>query len=424
MTRLHWLFPLLALVAVACGGGDDDDDDLTDDDVSDDDAWGDDDDDSGPSCDFAVHDPLIADGKAALGESRVADGYADFAAALAQCPESVDARMGLALACQLELERKMYAMIEYVVSVAPNFGWKDKSMGSVLQAVLLTDLYPKALEMAGHARAVQAAPPGWSFYQAPYPFIVDGEFTDRVWVDMSGEWDASDARMIEAEAEFYAGLILSIGSYDLTLDWYWTQHMPDLDGLDLLGKLHALTGWALAVVEDPNYPMFLLVRGDLGKGFLHDAGLAWGAAGTGFADAVDRMRAETDDQRDDVAGYVDENGDGTWNEGEVFHLPLIGVLTPDQDLVWQGLVALALSFGESAWDTGPSDVDPENPNELLLSDLNFLLTAFGLEPILPPFGKSLGPHFYDPRPEQLKEAARGLLRFLYGASAPVEGEGR
>ena len=416
MKRFLWLaLLLLSLLAFGCAhkGG------KGDDDIADDEADDSGDDDAGPPCDYAAHDPLIVQGKADLGASRIEEGYAAFHDALALCPESVDARMGLALSCQLQLERQMYSMIQYVIEVVPNFGWKQsKSFGSVIQAILLDHLYPKSLEMLGHARAVQGAPAGWGFFIEKYPFLVDGEFADRVIVDMGGRWDRSDARIIEAEAQAYAGFILWAGSYDLTFDWYWTQHGPDTSGMTLPEKIHAVTGWALDFVGDPNYPMFLLLRGDMGKGFLTQSGLAWGAALTGIPEALAMVRAETGDQSRDVSAYVDENGDGRWNEGEPYRLPYVGTLNPGQELFFEGLLALFKAVGESAWDTGPNDVDPANPNQILLSDLNFILTALGVEPILPEVGFSIGPYFNDPKPEALKEFLRTWLRFFYGATTP------
>ena len=411
----------ISLSVVGCCKPDDDDD-------SGDDDAGDDDDDTEPTgCDWAIHDPLIASGKELLGNGQATEGYEAFADALTVCEDSVDARMGLALACQMQLEREVYILIDFLLSVIPEAN-DDKSFGSTLQTTLLNHLFPKALEMLGHAKAVRAAPVGWSFYLEKYPFMVEGEFEDRVILDMGGEWDHADAVIMEAEAEFYSSLILSACSYDLTLDWYWVKHFPDvgmtnpLDPAQWLALIHGVTGWLLDVIDDVNYPTFLLLRGELGVQFMTDAGYSTGSWLTLLNEAAGMMLLETDDQTDDVSGYVDENQNGQWDEGETYKLPYIGRMTTDQNLVWLGLIDVALSAGYSAWDGGEMDVDPEVENEVLLSEFNFFLEALGLEAILPPIGFNIGPKYNDPQPEQLKESLRNLSRFLYGATEPADQE--
>ncbi len=409
MKRFRWLAIILAiglaLVVYACGEDDDD-------------GGGNADNEAYQSCDWEIHDPLIVAGKMHLGEGRIDEAYLAFRDAWETCPGSVDARMGLALTCQLELERRMYAMIDYLLSVYPEA--TGKSFFSTLQSVLFNQMLPKAQEMLEHGRFVQSAPANWSFYIDRYPFIVQGEFEDRVIVDMGGEWDLADAVMIEAGAEFYTALIYTLCAYDLTLDWYWVQHMPDISGMEIPEALRAILGWCLNVLEDPNYPMFMILKGEVGLRYLARAGLSWGSTFTLVATSAALMLLETDDQTDDVMGYVDENGNGRWDEGEPYKLPHIGGMTPDQNRNWLGMLSVALSLGYSAWDAGPLDVDPYNPNKVSLWEFNFLLEALGLEPVLPDIRFNLGPFFNFPKHDQLKQIMLFVIRLLYEALASDE----
>lgn len=375
-------------------------------------------------CDWETHDPLIVAGKAHMGASEVYEGYEAFADAWAVCPDSADARMGLALSCQLEMERSFYAIVEAFMgnffgspaskrSAAPG----ARSIGTIVQSLLLNHFLPKVEELLCHARGVQEAPPGWSFYVEPYPFMVEGEFVDRVIIDMSGEWDHSDALILEAEAELYRGLIHFLCAFDFTLDGYWTMHMPDAGG-DPVEAIHNVAEWFLNVLDDPNYPDLLTLQGAAGAEHMRLAGLSWGRMYLKFHEGTAAMLAETDDPSDDVSGYVDQNGNGRWDEGEPFFIPYIGALSEDQNWFFTELLDLFLSFGRSTLDGTDLDVHPQVPDVVWLSELNFVLQALGLAPVLPPLPINFGPYYTNPNPCGVKEALRAIAQFLYDVTAP------
>jgi len=412
MSRTH-LFLLMAILSfgllVAGCGEDDDDDDGGDDDT--------DDDDSESSCDWSAHDPLIARGKEHLGRSEIYLGYEAFAEAWRLCPDSVDARTGLALACQLEMERAVYEAILWYLTNPVTPTDEEKSTGSILQALLQNHFLPKVEELLVHAQAIRQAPETWSFYIDSYPFIVEGELVDRVIVDMGGEWDHADGIMMEAGAEFYRGMIHLICAYDLTTDKEWIDLLPELSG-DLMEVIHAMTGWVLMILNDPEYPQFLTLKPGSGTMDLALAGLSFGSMYALIHEGASLMLTETDDQADDVSGYHDANHNGKWDTGEPYRLPYIGVLSNDQNITWLEIVELSLATGYSTWDGSGLDVHPGSPDLVWLDEYNFLLEAVGFPGILPPIPFSFGPFYYDQYGTELKESLRVLLQYLYEYTEP------
>ena len=426
---------------IGCGGGDDDDDgrdntapgddDATpedyyndddsagDDDDDDDDDDNDDNDDDTTFCDWDVHDPLIVAGKDHLGQSEIYEGYEAFADAWSACPDSIDARMGLALACQLDLERAVAEVVRYLMTnpITP----KDKGLGSIVQSFLKYHFLPKVQEFYGHAQAVRQAPADWSFWIDSYPFLVDGEFPDRVAIDMGGEWDHADAMMMEAFARLFEGMIRFLCAYDLTFDYGWMTGFPDLIGTPTQ-NIHAAAAWALGVLDDPLYPQFLTLLDDGGAQSVAEAGLAWGAMYLLIKEAADAMLTETDDQDDDLSGYADRNSNGQWDQGEPFKLPHIGYMTDDQNWVWIELIEVAVSAGYSTWDGSALDVHPNWPDLVWLSELNFLLEMIGLQPALPPIPFNFGPFYYGQSQTEFKQMIRGVIQFLFNWSAPKGGQ--
>lgn len=441
MKRLAWLWilllALLMLGGAGCGCGDDDDDDdsappadddddtADDDDATDDDAADDDDDDDDdndddavPECDWETHDPLIVAGKEHLENSEIYEAYEAFDDAWDLCPDSIDARFGIALTNQLELERQIYALLEYALTnpLTPK-GGSDKGFGSLMQSLIMHYWLPKADEMLMHAESVRAAPANWSFYIETYPFVVEGQFEDTVIMDLGGEWDHGDAIQLEAEAQFYRGLFFTLCAYDLTMDYGWLTGFPDLTGT-LVEQIHTIATWFLTVLNDPLYESSFTLLDDVGAERIHNAGLAFGSFFVLMNEASEVMLLETDDQEDDLTGYHDRNGNFQWDEGEPYKLPYVGYLTDDQNGLWVRLVALFLQMGYSTWNGGELDVHPNRPDWVWLSEFSFLLRMIGLDWWLPPIPMDLGGMFYDQGDSDLKDTLRTVAMLIYVLTQP------
>lgn len=431
------LIALIAVLAIGVGGcGDDDDDDATmdDDDTSDDDdivphdddtadddddddIADDDDDDVSPQCDWAAHDQLIVAGKAHLGESEIYEGYEAFQDALDTCPDSIDAHMGLALALQLELERQVYEFIRYVLSNPITPKGDDKGFGSLMQSMMLEILIPKAEEMMAHAELVSEAPANWSFYIEKYPFLVEGQFTDIVHIDLGGEWDHADVTWLMAQAQFYRGAFYFLCSYDLTIDYGWLTTFPALSGTPK-EMLHDLTGWILGILNDLDYQQSLTLYQGVGSERMTEAGLAFGWFYKLLAEGSNMMLFETDDQEDDVSGYHDLNGNWQWDQGEYHKLPWMGYLTEGQQQLWDGLMSAAVSAGYSTWNGSELDVNPNRPDWFWLNELNPILVALSLQPVLPPIPIDFGDFYYNQGQTQVKDSLRTLIMILYVLTSP------
>ena len=388
---------------------DDDDDDDNDDDNNDNDD--NDDNDDVTQCDWSTHDPLIVLGKEHLGVGEYYEGYEAFNDAWGICPDSRDARMGLALAIQMELERLTYAGVEYILT---NPLTPKKGFGSVLQSMMQYTILPRVDEMREHIQAVQlAAPLDYSFYIETYPFIVQGEFEDRVIADLGGEWDLADTVMVEAVADFYSGLIHFLCAFDLTMDYAWLTEFPGLSGT-IIEQLHTVANWSLEILNDLNYPQFLtLLPGGEGDEHLAQAGLAWGSMYYQVKQAAVLMLKETDDQDDDVSGYLDRNGNNQWDPGEPYKVPYVGYLNNGQNQTWIQLTDLSLSTALSTWDGSEKDIWPYMPNYVWLNEFTFLVQAIGLPWWLPPVPINFGPFYYNPSPTGMKDGLRTIAMILY-----------
>jgi hypothetical protein len=316
----------------------------------------------------------------------------------------------MAMALQLELEDMVYELIRYLTTNPLKSD--DKGFGSMMQSLFKSIMIPKAQEMYEHARVVRDADPSWFFYIEAYPFIVDGEFPDRVMLDLGGEWDHADAIQLEAEAQFYIGFLNVICAYDLPLDYAWITEFPELTGT-IGEKFNTILLEIIFILNDSNLPTFLTLIPEEGEKRLADAGMAMGKFFLLMNEASKFMLTETDMQDDDLSGYHDLNENGKWDEGEPYKLPWAGYLSHDQNFTWVRLMEAAVSAGNSTLNGSPIDRTPDRNDWFLLSEMNFFIDALGLNPFLPPIPMNLGAFYYDQGPREIKDGLRNILLVLY-----------
>jgi len=391
---------------------DDDDNDDNDDDNDDNDATpaDDDDDDATPACDWSQYDPLIVAGKTALGDYDPETALADFDAAQAICPEVGDAQLGRLLALfQTTMQVAQTVLADY--AAIPLIDW------AALQETIATDLLPLNADLAAAAEAVQLDFPENRLFVPSLPLLWSD---DTLVIDAGGEWDYADMLNIGALAYLFDALEHFLLAFHLEADWSLVMTSPYL--YDPLEIIHYYSGQILAMLTDVNYPDFLTFTEDGAQHFA-DFAVSLGFASIDGQGGFDAVLLETDPQEDDITRYVDDNGNGRWDEGEVLAIPFWGPLGYEMNALLMDTLVLLGDLGPALLDTGPEDLHPLWPDWLPLSDLNYIMEALqswlpGLS--LPDLPIPVGRWFYNPPDDGLRSLMTALAQWLYDYTTPVE----
>ena len=413
--------------------GDDDDDDSADDDSADDDSDDDDsvdddsidddsvDDDTVVVCDWDTYDPLIVAGREALADYDPDTGYDRFTEALAVCPDWPDAKMGLLLADTQWYTKMIYGWIKKLSNFNPAPHEDGKSIGTVIQRLIKMLMLPVNAEMFALVEDLETNHPDVRFYFPELPMVMEG---DHVVLDFAGEWDIADMRNVRSAAgllEAFERFLLAFNfDFNYNTFAFWPPPAP---GATIEEIIHSYSELILTLLADPEYPDFLNFL-DEGKPELVTSGINLGHGCLDFDSAFKLMLEETDPQTDDVAGYVDRNGNGVWDEGEPYFTPYFGPFADELNLAFLDILKMMSDLGSAALDGGPADPNPLVPNWFPLSDLNVLLQFFGdLIGIdeLPPIPVPIGTWFYNPLDDGLRSTVGAIAQLLYDLTAPEGG---
>ncbi len=433
---------LVCAAHLGCDCGDDDDDDSGDDDTTpvnddvdddadddadddiDDDVDDDVDDDTAPECDWISHDPLIIEGKALLGAYDPEGGYDKFIRALEICPDSADAMYGIMLS---DVQLYLTWLNDWIGFFAgfdpsPHRG-EEKSIGTVIQTLIRHYMMPINEEIFTYGEILLSRPSEARFFLDEFPMWYD---EDHVLIEMPGEWDAADVHDLVAFAHFMEGLEQLLISFDFTFNYntYSDWPLPG-EGATIEETIHSYSGLILELLADPDYPDFLNFLSD-GQEHLTESGVNFGFGFMGMIEAFSAALLEIDNQEDDVLGYIDANGNGHWDEGEMYRVPYLGDLAPEMNGVVLDLLALLENLGGAFLDGGPEDLRPLRPDWFLLSKLNFIMEIADLawyefigHPIrFLDIPIPIGFLFYDPFDDGLRTSAGTIAQVLYDATAP------
>ena len=450
MKQKLFLYCLLALLgglfslAAGCGNGDDDDndDEATDDDTGGDDDDDDDNDDSGdddddnddnddsgddddddddddndddttPACDYDAYNPLIDAGKAFLAERDANSAYDQFFDAQLLCPGEPAGQVGILLSDTQWTLGWYQTLYESLVGFDPSP--KEKSFATNFQHMIRDHFLPVNEEMMALIDDLSANHPEVEFEIETLPLWTTD---DVVTLDLGGQWDAADLLNLRALTQLSSGLERFLLAFDLTFNYntyaFWA--FP-ASGAPMDELIHAITGLIIALIEDPDYPNLLQFL-DGGESDLSQSGVQFGFGCLDAGDAFAAIRAETDDQTDDVFGYYDENANGQWDEGENYTLPMLGPLDDETEFVLEEFLALLADLGPALLDSGPEDLRPALPDWLPLSDLNVILDLFGAGFELPGIPIPVGRWFYNPAADGIRSLVYTVAQYLYDATAP------
>ena len=363
---LTWMTILLVLFLgfsfLGCEEGDGKgsavEDDVNDDDDDDDN----DDDDSEDGCDEQTHDPLIIKGKASLSDQDPFSAFAFFEDAKAACLESEDARAGMLIAKTQEL----FFWINNAFNTSKSV---DAGFGPALQQKIKEELLPLTGTIFSLSDDLVENHNGARFFVDPLPMFY---MEDHLLLEMGGEWDIHDFANAKALARIARGVGKILLALNINFDDELFANNPVPEGSDIFDIIHHYCDLLLEMYDDPEYDDFLTLNNG-GKKIMADGGIQLGLGLVKMNQNFYAMRTETDAQEDDVAGYVDTNQNGVWDEGEPFRTPYFDDASPEMNVTIMDILTLIEALGMAILDGGPEDIHPAMPDWFNLDTLNFIL---------------------------------------------------
>ncbi|MCC6156834.1 MAG: hypothetical protein IT350_02190 [Deltaproteobacteria bacterium] len=435
-TRFWLLFLLTAALFVSgcgCGdddddSGDDDDDDQSDDDTTDDDDVSDDDvdddtgdDDTGAGCEEV---PPSTNAHTLLGLNYLVVPAAplareEFHAALAEDPEDQDALMGLILADAVATFDAMSLIQTYIDYILQGYEEQAKAEDDNLQyyidelldelfGALFLDLSDEMPDLVDKASQVECL----SLELTALPIRQDFEEIANVSGD---DWDMSEVMASYGLVAPLSGAVRLLTVLNFNFDLSYVFGLADIDfgSYDTTEIISIIVDILDKILNDPAFPDFLTMA----DGGLEDYRKIQFELGLGFRAAADTfvtIRGETDDQVDDVLGYVDVNGDLAYEpDFDHYFVPGYGELDADGMSIAAAYENMFRDLGDSFLDNTEYDVDPANPNPFDFASLNALMRGAGLPPLLPSFDWALNEGFEgDITEDGLRNTLRTIVNLL------------
>jgi hypothetical protein len=366
-------------------------------------------------------DKLISDGKAFLTINEGVEATTAFSLARADRPDSSDANFGLLLAHPM----KFINLLDDISGLASAFlytppptgaagDWRllrqsqDLPIGDYLQDYFGVAIEAEFLE-SEEIFAAMRREGDFDFQLESYPVVFGGQKL----LAFSGEFDKTDLYLFAAVNSLVLSFLDVLQAYDLNFD-VWSLTLPTLDFFgDPEGAIMAIVDLIDGLLNDPDYPDFLLVKGPEGFARLNRAGIDLGNIFARSALAFDQLARETDEQTDDQFRYVDANANGEFDQ-QIDPVQIGELLTLDPGLapiVQQILVDLSYAF----WEGSLRDPHPGETDTINLSMLNDLLIFFDLiqNPVLPEgIGIDVGSFFSHPTRDGLRSMVVALVEFL------------
>jgi len=409
--RSYFLILLVILLGLALSffcagcdsGGDDDREDESDDD----------DDDS--------QEDHLGQGKYWLQVGEGDKAREEFLMALSQEPGIVDGLYGMVLADMLHATDVVGVIVDYIKSLEYGGPVKsgdgdrekvDSSRGMInfmLDTVLNGLLLERCEEMVTYARTTQGIE-GASFELEGIPIIIAFEHL----ADLNSEFDMGELYGSESYGLILKGLVGHLLTIDLDFDLSLAFILEDID----FGEMETMEAVSLVVdilyriITDPAFPNFLTLYPD-GIELYQQSGWELAMGLHAYLNTFAQIASETDDQGDDVMGYLDTNGNLAWDHGEPLYIPYFEVLEGIQMSRWAIITGVIEGYRNSLLDYTEYDIDPGASNPFRLALLNPLLETYGLPPVIPEETVlDLGSWYANPNPTVIRDTLIELLDFL------------
>ena len=406
----RWRWPVLiavmaALAFTGCLGDDDDDDDDTGDD------------DSGPS----DLEECLEEGRYWLSVGEGDRARLAYLCVLDLAPGHEEGLYGLAVADVVHLADVIGILKDYIMSVIDMGGpvasaggdAKDEDARAILDRLIELVIGGLLLETSEELWTVSETLQAYEdplFWHDGVPLIIDFELEGT----MAGEFDRSYLVAAESFGRLLYGLNGHVLTVSLDLDISLAFLITEVDFEDVLVGIGDVVDILKLILNDPGHPNFLTLSEE-GVDLYRKCGLL---IGDGFDDFLSTwlvIGTETDDQTDDVIGYVDIHPNGAYDVLEPYRLPHFGELDATEMAALFIIEEVAREFRMAYWDRTVRDLDPDNPNPLHLDVLNPLLEFFGIPGIIPPDTTvPVGDWYAEPNPTAIRDFVTELVYVLDG----------
>ncbi|MBZ0271339.1 hypothetical protein K8I61_04835 [bacterium] len=320
---------------------------------------------------------IIAIGKEYLADERGAEAAEAFKAALKKDGDNVEATLGLFLS-QIMQVTNIVDELAKLLSELDLGGAKSTAKDKVLIGDLLHDFFrdtmltPLSTNETHYAFLVAAAD-----FQYDFPRYALRVSTIELF-SFSGEFDVTDVHALGAVNALFYGVVELLLAHDLNFDIN-ALALPDFAGLSTFETIAAVLDLVEGMMASEQYPDFLALD-ENGVTPMQTAGVAFGDAFARMTYAFDALALERDTQGDDQFRFDDFDHDNRYDArdepiyvGTSFDLPAELAVAIDITAA-----ALAVAF----YDESPKDIDPNARNPLSASDLNALLRALDVLPIV------------------------------------------
>ncbi len=380
--------------------------------------------------DKPTYDELIGFGKKYLERQDAVSAAEAFEAALKLDPNGVDAKYGLFLANIMQVTNLFSNLLDLVEEAEglDTFGG-DEPIGPYLQE-FLRDVLEPGLAKNEELFLDLAATPDLLFQLGSYKLTIG----EDVLIDWHGRFKQPELHLLSAVSALIAAAIHIVNAHNLEFDPSALDEIPPLSD-DLWESLGAILEFLEDLMYDPNYPRFLYLKeSEEGVVRMQAAGLLLGSTWFRIIEAFELASAQEGSRLDDPITYEDANFNGVRDPDEplIIHgTPMIAELLgelegipPDQvgeDTRISGELAGILEdlfsvLGAAFLDESSMDIFPDEPNPIMLADLNPLLVYFEIVPFPIPFLDLEiftfypGPFFANPESDGL----RSLLEEIIG----------
>ena len=413
-SKRYRLFYLVVFISLLLGGCTCDDDNDDDDDDDDDDA-GDDD------TDEPDVEECLEEGRKWLAIAEGDRARLSFQCVLDLEPDNEEGLYGLALADTIHLIDVLGILVDYV-NVILDFGGPVKAgdqakydetdvLDRLLQIVMNGLVLDISKELAETAAILQEDFKDPKYIHEGIPLVVDFELRDT----MIGEFDRSFLTASQSFSELFSGLCGHLIVMSLDMDISLVFMLGNVDFEDTATAVGDLIDIIILMLNDPGHPE-LFTLDEEGLELYTSLGLTIGDGFDNYLNTWGAVGSETDDQADDVMGYVDSNSNALWDNTEPFFLPYFEILEPEEMNTLFMFTGVAREFRNAFWDLTFKDVDPANPNPLPLAALNPVLELLGIPGFIPPnLTLAVGEWYYDPDPL----AVRNFIENLVGVLDPL-----
>ncbi|MCZ7582212.1 MAG: hypothetical protein M5R36_02140 [Deltaproteobacteria bacterium] len=129
-------------------------------------------------------------------------------------------------------------------------------------------------------------------------------------------------------------------------------------------------------------------------------------------EVYDQIRSETDDQSDDILAYADVNENNYYDVYDHFIIPPWGELDEDQQALALDFEAMFAALSAAFLDRTEYDEEPDVDTPFDIKNLNALLKAIGLPPLLPSATIDLASWWEDVDPTGFRDGLRSLVNIL------------